>query len=70
MSFKDWLKLDEVGTGTSSVAAFARPIFGQMVQRTWPDPFFSKKKKKKKKMVADDNSVQPSNFGNQPSELP
>lgn len=26
MKFKDWLKLQEVGTGTNSIAAFARPL--------------------------------------------
>jgi len=51
MNFKKWLKLDEVGTGTSAVAVFARPV-GGIHTRTWP-PFVGeeppKKKKKKKK---------------------
>jgi len=51
MNFKKWLKLDEVGTSTSAVAVFARPV-GGIHTRTWP-PFVGeeppKKKKKKKK---------------------
>lgn len=33
MTFKEWLKLKEVGTSTACVAAFARPIFSQPVRR-------------------------------------
>lgn len=33
MRFKEWLKLQEIGTGTSSVAIFARPIFSEPVRR-------------------------------------
>ena len=33
MKFKDWLKLDEVGTGTNAVAVFSRPVGIGMVQR-------------------------------------
>jgi hypothetical protein len=39
MKFKEWFKkiqLQEVGTSTSSVAVFSRPIFGgNMIRRTW-----------------------------------
>ena len=53
MKFRDWLErrmLQEVGTGTNSVAIFARPIFGDAWRRTpipfWgeEDPFFRKQK--------------------------
>lgn len=50
-SFKDWLKLMEIGSFTPAIAGFARPI-GGMMQRTPPpwnqeDPFFKKNKRKK-----------------------
>jgi hypothetical protein len=38
VNFKQWY-LNEVGTGTNCVAVFARPIFGELIKRTWP-PFF------------------------------
>jgi len=51
MSFKEWFKLQEVGTSTASVAPFIRPLFGGPVTRMYPDPvtieidpFFKKKK--------------------------
>lgn len=50
MTFKEWLKLQEVGTSTADVAFFQRPIFGSTIQRKWlgpwaqEDPFFKKKK--------------------------
>lgn len=56
MRFKEWLakqEINEVGTGTASIAVFARPVMS-MVSRTWA-PFITseieppKKKKKKKK---------------------
>jgi hypothetical protein len=54
MSFKEWLKLSEVGTTTASVATFKMPLFGGPVTRMYPEPitigqdsFFKKKKKKK-----------------------
>jgi hypothetical protein len=51
MKFADWLKgLNETGTGTDSVAVFARPVMG-MNRRQSPadvwgekDPFFRKKR--------------------------
>jgi hypothetical protein len=46
MKFADWLKgLNETGTGTNSIAVFARPVMG-MVRRTKSeeDPFFRKKR--------------------------
>jgi len=54
--FKDWLKLQEVGTSAGMVAPFAMPIGASPVARMYPepvlsspDPFFRKRKKKKKK---------------------
>lgn len=38
MNFKQWY-LNEVGTGTNCVAVFARPIFGELIKRTWPPSF-------------------------------
>lgn len=35
MSFKEWLKLLEVGTGTNAIAVFARPTIG-LVKREFP----------------------------------
>lgn len=34
MSFKEWLQLQEVGTGTNAIATFARPVGIGMVKRT------------------------------------
>lgn len=53
MCFKEWLKLQEVGTSTASVAVFARPLFGGPATRMYPEPVIiggrevTKKKKKK-----------------------
>lgn len=33
MNFKEWLKLQEVGTGTNAIAVFARPIFDEPRRR-------------------------------------
>ena len=33
MKFKEWLKLQEVGTGTNAIATFARPIFAEPHRR-------------------------------------
>ncbi len=46
ITFIEWLKLREVGTGTNAIASFARPIFSEPVRRTWAveDPFFKKKR--------------------------
>jgi hypothetical protein len=49
MNFKEWLKLQEMGTGTGDVAIFARPIFNEPWRRKFiapwgeKDPFFKKK---------------------------
>jgi len=54
MTFKEWFKLQEVGTSTASIAGFSRMTL-PMVRRQFvmalgeQDPFFKKKKKKKKK---------------------
>jgi hypothetical protein len=52
LDFRDWL-LSEVGTGTNSVAVFARPIFGDAIRRTWP-PFTTVEDEEKKKKRAED----------------
>lgn len=52
MNFKKWLKMNEVGTSTGSIAGFSR-ISIPMIRRKWAnkwgeeDPFFKKKKKTK-----------------------
>jgi len=55
LDFKGWMKLQEVGTSTASVASFKR-ISIPMVRRQWAkllgswgeeDPFFRRKKGKK-----------------------
>lgn len=50
MEFKNWLKLQEVGTGTNAVAVFSRPTIG-IVQKTPIDMigFQDEKKQKTKK---------------------
>lgn len=58
MKFREWLKLQEVGTGTNAVAVFSRPVGIGMVQRDPIDmigfrdedehPHKKKKKKHKK----------------------
>ena len=56
LNFKEWLKLQEVGTstsgtGTGDIAMFKRPIFGEPFRRAnlapWgeEDPFFKKRHK-------------------------
>jgi hypothetical protein len=48
-SFKEWLKLKEVGTFAAAIAPFARPIgSGEIVRRTMPSVDKPKQKKKKK----------------------
>ena len=52
MTFKEWMKLQEVGTSTGSVAGFSRmtiPMVRRQFMPHWgeDDPFFTKKKKKK-----------------------
>lgn len=56
LDFKNWI-LSEVGTGTSSVAVFARPIFGGATRRTWP-PFtaVNDEENKKKENVEGENN--------------
>lgn len=54
MEFKEWLKLQEVGTGTNAVAVFSRPIGIGMVKREPVDmigfrPEDEKERKKKQK---------------------
>lgn len=48
LSFKEWLQLQEVGTGTSAVAVFARPIMGT-VTRSAPKLLVADDKPQKKK---------------------
>lgn len=50
LSFSEWLKINETGTSTGSIAVFARQTL-PMIRRANlgmnEDPFFKKKKKKK-----------------------
>ena len=50
LSFKQFVKLQEVGTSTGDVAAFKRMTIPGQIKRQFPpwgdeDPFFKKKKK-------------------------
>ena len=51
LSFREFLKIAENGTGTNAIAVFARPLLGQPITRqnlgVWAaeDPFFKRKKK-------------------------
>ena len=51
LSFREFLKFSEEGTGTNAIAGFSRPLFSQPVTRqslgVWAaeDPFFKRKKK-------------------------
>jgi len=55
MKFRDWLQLQEVGTGSNAVAVFSRPVGIGMVQREpvdmigFRDEDHKKKHKKHKK---------------------
>lgn len=57
MKFREWLKLQEVGTGTNAIAVFARPVIGGPVTRNALDSIgfqevpFKKMSKRKKKML-------------------
>lgn len=57
MQFKEWLKLQEVGTGSNAVAAFSRPVGIGMVQREPIDMigFRDEDEKKKKKHKKQDD---------------
>lgn len=46
LDFREWLKLNEVGTSTGDVASFQRVVIPGVVRRRWPDPVFKKKKGK------------------------
>ena len=39
MKFKEWLELQEVGTGSNAVAVFSRPIFSDPVRRAGHEEF-------------------------------
>lgn len=47
MKFREWLQLQEVGTGTNAIAGFARPIGIGMIRRE-PKKIEYKDIKKKK----------------------
>ncbi len=52
MQFKEWLKLQEVGTGTNAVAVFSRPMMGVVTRGDYDDLWLGgrpEKKRKKKK---------------------
>ena len=54
MKFKEWLKLDEVGTGSNAVAVYSRPVGGfGMVQREPLDMIGFRDEDKKKKHKKD-----------------
>lgn len=59
MKFKEWLNLQEVGTGSNAVAVFSRPVGIGMVQREPVDMigFRDEDKKKKKKHKKQDEAV-------------
>lgn len=64
MNFKEWMKLQEVGTSTGSVAGFARmtlPMVRRQFMPHWGegDPFFTKKKKKVLKETLDTSMFDP-----------
>jgi hypothetical protein len=44
MTFREWLKIVEVGTSTADIAAFPRP-FLPLVRREYPRPPKRKKKR-------------------------
>ena len=55
MNFKEWIKLKETGTSTSSIAVFARPLFSSPIKRIPTQKF----KVSDKKSVAAINSELP-----------
>lgn len=66
MTFKEWLKVQETGTGTSAIAVFARPIFSGPIRRADHDDLklddddeeeHRRKKRKKKKKEHDDEEL-------------
>jgi hypothetical protein len=53
LDFKNWF-LNEVGTSTSCVAVFSRPLFSsELVTRTWPPQIGEDEPHKKKKKEED-----------------
>jgi hypothetical protein len=55
MNFKEWLKINEVGTmsstitgGVGDVAPFKSRLFGGLIRRTWPYLNYKQDKNKKK----------------------
>jgi hypothetical protein len=46
VSFQEWLKLREVGTGTNAIAVYSRPVLSGPVTRSYPDMDGKKRKKK------------------------
>jgi len=49
LSFKEWLKLQEVGTSTASVATYALPLFGGPFTRQYPEMIGGREVKRKKR---------------------
>lgn len=49
LSFKEWLKLQEVGTSTASVATYALPLFGGPFTRQYPEMIGGRQVKRKKR---------------------
>lgn len=49
ITFREWLKLREVGTSTAGVATYALPLFGGPFARQYPQMIGGREIKKKKK---------------------
>jgi len=47
--FKEWLQLQEIGTGSNAIAVFARPIMGGPVTRSAPKLLVADSDEDKKK---------------------
>lgn len=73
MNFKEWLKLQEVGTGTNAIAMFKRPVFAEPFRRSalapWgeEDPFFKKKSHIKEDTKATSSAAQTLPQSDQPT---
>jgi hypothetical protein len=49
MNFKEWLKVQETATSTSSVSNFSLPMGGNITRRMYPEPITFEKGKGKGK---------------------
>lgn len=48
--FKEWLQLQEIGTGSNAIAVFARPV-GGLITRSFPNLLVADSGKKKKRKL-------------------